>query len=282
MASSRATLFATFESALDFYEYCKQGKSTSAHSSSQRDEKQRGGYEFFGTRDFNHAVTLATTGWAEGVKQASALASRLSADLLATLSRPEVVYDLTGDCFDMGKVLTGEPEAWLHFEQGEEDASTIAPAKVHIVLNASVSAGISTEQITLRGCAVMALALVLQAANRPTKISIVCPLSDDGRHMQFAVTLKDYFDTLQEDAIAFATMHPSFFRRFGFKWMEINGIQAFGYGTVAEPQGDFAKGDVYLGSAMYDTVPFKTEASTEKWVKATLEAHGVTFNRKEG
>lgn len=281
-----------YDSALEFYSDCKTLKSTTNMNSSHEPEVSgSGGWKsngWYGTKDFETAVKLATTGWEEGVKQAEPLARRLSDEMVATLARPEVTYDVTGEQFDMGKVIEDEPECWMKWTPGHvEGIEEVVTGPIKIVLNCTVSAGVDAETIRRRGAAAMALAIVFEAANRPTRIEVAASIRGDQRNYQTVVCLKDFYDPLQADAVAFGLVHPSFFRRFIFKMLEIQGIREYGYGmpqdvkSLAADGTQFDRGDIYLGQAMYGDAQWQSEAGTEAWVRKQLIAQGVKFNEKD-
>jgi len=279
-------IYRHFDTLSSFYEACNKEKQISRlRSSSDKEDVYNRGEGWFGTQDFPAAIKLATNGWKEGVKMAEPLARKLSEEMIETLSRPQVQYEVEGEMFDMGRVIQEEPECWFKWHPGQIDSSMDESNKgpVRIVLNNSVSCGISTDIIKMRGCAVMALAMVLSAADRPIQIVSTTPLKDDdyfsrdaSKLIEFDVVLKDYYDDIQMDAVAFSLMHPSFFRRFGFRMMEILGIQSSGYGYPKDSIHT-QKGDIYLGQAMWGDNKWKSMESAEKWVREQLVAQGVQF-----
>lgn len=276
-----------FDSALDFYETAMKaplsnpewGRDRSGGRSSRSNGRRGGGEgkEWYGTNTFEEAVDLATHGWKEGVQKARPIAEQMSDELVATLARPKVVYDVEGEMFDMGKVIEDEPECWMHWQEGSDTSEMEESAKgpIKLVLNCTVSSGISTKIIENRGCAIMALATVFHAAQRPTRIEIVAPISDRNVK-EVSVVLKDYYDDPQDDALAFALIHPSFFRRMVFSLWEVMDIyDTRGYGTPTDTCRD--KGDIYIGQATWGHSEWSTEASAMAWVKEQLKNQGVKF-----
>jgi hypothetical protein len=275
-------MFKRFDSAFDFYQYVEKTPSTSQHNSSHKTSGDWGfDSDWYGTANFPEAIHLATHGWEEGLKLAKPIADRLSTELIETLARPQIEFDVTGEQFDMGRVIAEEPECWMKWADGTEiGLDEVKTGPIKIVLNNTVSSGISTEVIRMRGAAVMALALVFDNANRPTRVEVVTNVRDGyggDSVKEFAVCLKDYYDPLQEDVLSFGLIHPSFFRRIGFKMLEIMGIQSGSYGMPQDTEQD--KGDLYLGQALWGNKEWATPEMAEKWVREQLIMQGVRFTK---
>lgn len=252
----------------EFYPFCAQPAAGNRESRNTRGER------WSGTSNYDEALKLAQTGWPEGSARARKLADHMSAELVSSLKRPEIIFDTTGDMFDMGRVIEDCPESWMAWEEGQEDGGK----PVHIVLNCSVSAGISTDLIELRGTAVCALAIVLESAGRPVKIEIGAGIRDsDATHFEPRVVVKDFYDPIQIDACAYALIHPSFFRRHIFSALEVMGLKdRFGYGNVAVLRG--THGDLHLGGAQYGDSQWRNEQTSIEWIKEQLINQGVTFS----
>src|SRR5687767_13260375 len=97
-----------FDYPSDFYTACDTWESLSPHKTSQRKgDPYGGGGQWAGTKDWATADLLAKKGWKEGVDLARPLAERLSTEMVASLVRPEIHFDVTGDMFDIGRVVMG-------------------------------------------------------------------------------------------------------------------------------------------------------------------------------
>lgn len=225
------------------------------------------GFEWYGTRSWDEALVLAQRGWKKGVTTIERMAQTMSAELVADVKRPEITFDVTGDMFDMSRVVEGVPECFMTWTEGQDESTK---GRVKVVYNVTASAGISTTMIEMRGAAVAALVTVLEAAGRPTHVETVLNINNSHEHR---VCVKNAFDPVQIDGLAFALVHTAYFRRFGFAMM---GIHGSGHGMPCDTQGD--KGDIYLAQALWGNRQWATEADAQKWIRQQLELQGVQFH----
>src|ERR1041385_3087214 len=72
------------------------------------------GSDSFCFESYDLAMEHCKNGWNFGEDKAHDLAGRLFDSISAHMALTDVYYDVTGECFDIGRVLTGEPESWLN------------------------------------------------------------------------------------------------------------------------------------------------------------------------
>lgn len=274
-----------FKYASDFFEVASEGELTSplrwqGKKRASRKTDRNHGLDWSGTANYDEANKLAKFGWPEGTQRAMKLAEKLSAELVETLARPAIAYDVEGDMFDMGRVIDDEPECWMKWEDGSDVSEIKDSGKgpIKLVLNSTVSSGISKEIIEIRGCAMMALCTIFEAAMRPVMVEIVCPIIDRNIK-ETSVVLKDYYDPMQIDVMAYCLIHPSFFRRHIFAVEEVMNINdQWGYGIPTDTVRD--KGDIYIGEAKYGNSEWQNAETAEKWIRQQLENQGIRFHSK--
>lgn len=176
-------------------------------SSGMYDEHCGGSYE--------HAEQLATLGWSDGARKASALmrkvADRAVQSTQAMALTDNVSWDVTGMAFDVGAYLSGEPECWL--AMGEQPTRKA----VSICVNVTTSYGVSPDTMMKRGIAVAALVLALQSKGYPVTVDVVQVLQKwDGDPKASTVRVIDANGSpLDTDRLVYAIAHPSVFRRLG-------------------------------------------------------------------
>lgn len=276
-----------FKYASDFFDVANKGPLTNPDrwKDERRASRKTGsgsgyGIEWSGTNNYEEANHMAIYGWPEGTKRALKLAEKMSEELVETLARPAVAYEVEGDMFDMGKVLDDEPECWMQWKEGD-DVSEIKDSfkgPVKLVLNSTVSSGVSKEIIETRGCAMMALCAVFEAAMRPVMVEVVCPIQDSNVH-EVSVVLKDYYDPMQYDVMSYCLIHPSFFRRHMFSvWEVMNINDQHGYGIPTDTIRD--KGDIYIGEAKWGHSEWQNPQTAEAWVRTQLTNQGILFHDK--
>lgn len=187
-----------------------------------RNSQRTGRKEFFWTESFDEALALVRSGWAEGTARVAQYRDSLSAWLSAAKSAKsrEFAWDVTGEFVDVGKYLTGEPECFgSEAETGERTAGRV----VSIRLNACVSCAVSADTIAARGIAVLCAVDLLESCG--TRVEVVVSTGSDGAgtRVDGNVTVKRPGEQVDADRLAFAVAHPSFFRRLGFRFLELYG-----------------------------------------------------------
>lgn len=97
---------------------------------------------------YDEMIYLAANGWSDGVKEIDMKVKEIeSHDSMAI----DLVSGVTGDYFDVGKVLAGEPECWWSME------NTWTPQQeINVIINVGGSADIRQDVVYNRGAAICA------------------------------------------------------------------------------------------------------------------------------
>ncbi len=165
--------------------------------------------------DFDTAIRLAKYGDPE-------LADKLDAKVegiekLLDSEGVEIIRDVTGEFFDIGTVLSGEPECWWREDiQPQRDT-------IRIEANISVMGSVDNDVIMNRGGAIVALCDSLCNAGYGVDLHMYSASQmPNGDH--FYVEIGCPTKPLDIDAAAFTTCHPASFRRlvFGLRMKHYN------------------------------------------------------------
>jgi len=155
--------------------------------------------------DWPEQQELAASGWHSGTTEISANLDNIKHTLQDEFSGYR--FDVTGQFFDVGLVVSGEPECWL-----QEEAQPIRKT-VSICINLSASEAISADSLSIRGAAVLALADSLQQIGWIVELTAVI----GARHEKSGgrdVTANAWFDLgttpLDIDAAALIMAHAGF------------------------------------------------------------------------
>ena len=187
-----------------------------------QNSQDTGRRDFFWTDTYADAGKLFTSGWADGVARVNKHREGLAAflDAAKTCKSKTFGWDVVGDFIDVGRVLSGEPECCgQEFDNGD----TVARKVVSIRLNQCVSGAVSADAIAARGVAVLVAVDLLESCG--IRCEVICSTATKGHglHLTANVTAKRANEIVDPDRLAFTVAHPSFFRRFGFRWMELYG-----------------------------------------------------------
>lgn len=173
-----------------------------------------------GTPSFEAAMELATQGWPEGTEQCKKLAQSLTATVGSMTRVPEVVFDVTGDCLDMGAVMEGSPEHWMSDQESEEEVRDQSHGRlIRISINLFASCGVSSENMQRRAAAITACVNLIEQSNRCAEvigILAVQPSGGGSKHWALSFPIKRADEPMQIDRLAFANGHTSMFRRILF------------------------------------------------------------------
>lgn len=182
--------------------------------------------EFFGTKDFDEAVSVAGTGWREGAERVSQIRGSLdrfveAAKIAAT---QQFAWDVTGDFVDVGRVLSGEPESCGSYSS-DDVARSGSQRVVRLFCNLGVSGSVKHEAIFARGACVLAAVDVLETlgvrvelwAAKATEKKTNAPVH------QVEVLVKSADQPVDVDRLAFILCHPSCLRRLFWSHQERHG-----------------------------------------------------------
>ena len=172
------------------------------------------GAKFYGSDSWDHAVSLVRDGWDAGT---AAITKKIS-DVKGQEVYEAISYkwDVVGELFDIGAVLSGEPECWLQPEQNQ------VKRLIKIAVSTDYSGSITEQQIINRGAAIVALVDALQG-DPANIVELTCgawsknvpPLGTVESMIHFGMS------PLPMNDITFAMAHPSMLRRFYFACWEI-------------------------------------------------------------
>jgi hypothetical protein len=211
--------FESFGDFLQFVDVPVKGVFNSSHQTG------KSASEFRGTSSFAEAMNLARNGWEEGTKELEVYASQFTNVLGSLLQIDEYFYDVTGQDFDLDRVLIGEPEAWLNSEPVQVKAPALHTLK--FVVNIGASNGVSKESIMQRGGAITALIMLLEKSRRRVELELVTRVAvrpqweDKTNHLADCnigtgkILAKQAGDDLDFGKLAFMLAHPSMLRRLG-------------------------------------------------------------------
>ena len=126
-------------------------------------------------------------------------------------------FDVTGELFDIGLVLTGVPEAWLTPEYEEEEK-----VQVELVINGTFHSGINQKDVVNGASRILAMTKILEDHGVEIKIKIVsCVKNYNSKNNAFVATeIKDYDEPINYKKVS-ALLSPTYLRRGVFKVLEV-------------------------------------------------------------
>lgn len=147
-------------------------------------------------------------------------------------------FDVAGEFFDVGLVMTGVPESWLEPEPEQEEIQ-----QVELLINGSFPDGSDIKRVSKNAGRILAMVKILEDHGVEVKIKQVATAKNfrSGKRnetMFMMVDIKDFDEPINYKKCS-ALMSPTFLRRGGMKMMEVvGGYDLRGnYGTSEDVKG---------------------------------------------
>lgn len=232
---------------------------------------------FHGCKTPRETIDLALNGWKGGIKQVELFSSLLDNEIKGSLRIDEYYYNVSGQDFDLDRVLIGEPEAWLNSEQVEVKAP--ATHTVRLVINGATHALVSSTKMIARGACLVALVQLLERGRKRVEIELIFNVSSYPKKSRIVVPLKSAGEDLDLNKVTFALAHPDCCRRLQFAVWDAKDkrISGWGYGEPKDLNSEEIEQEeigIYIGQG-YDECNFLDFEASKKWILAELKKQGV-------
>jgi len=229
-----------------------------------------------GCASFSDAVRLAWQGWPEGREHLRPIRDALLHKIAPAIIVDDVAWGTEGLDYDIGRVMSGEPECWLQpAPRRRPDPRTVA-----IINNLSVSHDIDPAIMIARGAALVALIELLEFANVRCDVSIAM----SSTRFSALARVKPAAQPLDVGRMIFALAHPACFRRLGFglKEQRPDVLQLIGknYGRPM-PFTRAPAGAMVVQHGMSGDPHWQDTEAVRRWVRTQLAAQGVLFRDEE-
>lgn len=182
---------------------------------------EEGDEHFTGTKDYNEAVYLARYGWDAGIKELKEFLDKL--DVQGTTN---MVHNIVGSVVDVPAYLSGSPENMIEFVDKIEREKPKAVIYVPLSYNCDVAVDRALEYSKR-------VLQVLAELNPKYELKIIgfyAGMYDQSdTHNYTFIALKEFGEPFIINNFAFA-VHPSYFRRIKFRFMETLSYNELGYG----------------------------------------------------
>ena len=265
----------SFEGLGDLVDYCQGHKNSPTARGLASD--------WNGNLSFAETCRLAVGGWDEGIAKVEKFSSAFVGAIGSKLVIDEYYYDVTGQDFDLARVLEGEPECWLNSEQIHVEAPAMQTIK--LVVNIGASASVGSDTLIRKGAGIVALVQLLERMRRSVEVVAITRdcynyNNDNEGGFDFDLCLKQAGQDLDLGKLAYALMHPSMLRRLQFVAMETTwvGMPRYkGYSSnLRQPESN-----IYIPAAQsHEVMDFDSEDNVKNWILKELVAQGIEL--KEG
>lgn len=228
-------------------------------------DSETGSASFTGTPSWETAVELLRAGWPAGAERARELSAALAGTLAAADSceRPGPVWDVAGDDADVDRFLSGDPESMVAWAP---EYVPVAGRVVRVVLDAGVNCSVNEGHLQTAGVMTAAAVDVLESRGVRCEVWVSYPATFPKCEVEVRHRLKAAEEPLDLPRVV-AGMHPSGWRRVGFRWFETRPECPGNYGHRGEASR--AEGDLVFPAGDIGKLP---AAERGEWLRKQAEA----------
>lgn len=202
---------------IDYKEFNSVGEMLAYNADNRKAGKNRArgsertnDIEWYGTRNIDEAIELATNGW-HNRPNVKGLSKQITSSTTAQINVATTYNDVCGSYVDVGAFVEGVPENMVQFAEAE------APRIVRIGVNLSSDCGQGKNTFKLRGAITLAIVDKLAEAGYGCELFVYCVSDIYGRgYHSEKLVIKQADQHLDQDALTFWCCHPSALRRLMF------------------------------------------------------------------
>lgn len=268
----------------------RTGRSSREHSASESWDLNAG---------YDGTVKLAETGWQDGAEEIDSLREEIHSIIEPKGIEMSITPHVSGAFVDIGRYIQGVPECMCQFMHTETNQKP-----VQLVVNGSVSCGVSAERQKNRGAAIAAAIDVMEERGYRVELWLYFGVRSGISYTIDLVRVKDFNQGVDTDRLAYALAHAGFNRRLHFGVCEtrkerfkIGSYPGGGYGAPRETseeelrtiEGLDSDSDVDLvyivGINSFDPLGqngFYTVEESVKWTVGFLSRFGISTAEETG
>lgn len=262
-----------FESWREYVAAAESSANGPGGQTSHGPERRERDGDWYETKTFNSALSLAREGWSDIRPEVDSLSSKIDAVISPAVEPTFVNYfDVAGDSVDIGRYLDGEPECMIETRL----APVAKPGRVvTLLVDGFYSSGVKSADIRKRGVAIVALVDALTKLQHSTEIWIETSFRNST--LTYLICVKKASQDLNIDTLMFAVAHPSAFRRinFGLQEGEDRKFQVGDRHSYGRPAGLLMGETVGANVELPRLVWGEPTVDGEVWIKNVLSKFGL-------
>lgn len=164
----------------------------------------------YGTRNRHEALRLARDGWPEGAERVAKLRDKINAQ---NPTGPRLVrYDVAGAYPIVARAIAGNPMSMKRYDTARLRRKPV----ITIVSHMSTSWNTPAANFIRRAGVVAAIIDVVESAGYACHVLASGGAEKNNKSWRMGFTLKESFQPVDIDRVAFGVGHPSMYRRIGF------------------------------------------------------------------
>jgi len=170
-------------------------------------------YDFSMTNSYEEATMLALNGYKEGLDQMTSTGIRITHMENKPKNMPSV--NVVGYAPHVPNAIAGYPTSMITTQQSEQKAKVIT-----IVYCMSVMAATDANMVVVAGKKMLDVITTLETQGYRVGLNIMDTFTKSSEWAIKSVQVKHWRQPSNPLKISYALIHPSFFRRHGFRWLE--------------------------------------------------------------
>lgn len=238
-------------------------------------------YSFNMTHSLDEAYDLCLNGWDEKLAEVKAqFTAATRPNKNGAIDRRRTYNHVVGYTPNVPNAILGLPQSMITTDKQPQKVKVVS-----IVYSPTGNCTVSADDLIKAG--IIVLNIVNQLELNGIRVNLVLQpkgSSDDHQDTAMLVDVKSYRDPLDLRKLCFPLIHPSFFRRLGFRWLEtVPGLTdtsyAWGYGHTTTGRdgykeelvkaGAISENDYYLSYYIIEKCKFDRDA--------VMKAAGITI-----
>ena len=174
--------------------------------------KIKGNKDFYKTDTYEESEELLTGGYREGL---SVIQSEKRVNNYGSIKRNIPTVDVVGFAPHVPNAIAGIPQSMVSVKARNQKSKI-----VNIIYNNSASCSVTTSQLAVAGRHVLDVVAILERQGYRVNVDILTTTCTSTQVAMCFVRVKDALRIINPLKLAYILVHPSFFRRQGFRWIE--------------------------------------------------------------
>lgn len=174
--------------------------------------KIKGNKDFYKTNTYEESEELLTGGYREGL---SVIQSEKRVNNYGSIKRNIPSVDVVGFAPHVPNAIAGIPQSMVSVKTRNQRSKI-----VNIIYNNSASCSATISQLAVAGRHVLDVVAILERQGYRVNVDILTTACTSTQVAMCFVRVKDALRIINTLKLAYILVHPSFFRRQGFRWIE--------------------------------------------------------------
>lgn len=182
-------------------------------------QSKEGSKSFTGTQSWNSAIKMLGTGYLEvipNLQKNIEIQNKINAKYSEAIEKAVPKIRMQGYVPCVPNAIRGIPQSMISVDKKPMKRKTL-----HILYSVGANCGTETEWFVKAGTALLSAIDIIEKGGVQTKIDLnFFPALEKDEITFPTVTIKNYGERYSVQKISFPLVHPSMFRRIGFRWLE--------------------------------------------------------------